>query len=52
LNIDGGIGDYRMKMFRNKDKIKYYNDPSSIFDEKSFTQKIWEYAYSGIDGKL
>jgi hypothetical protein len=31
LQIDGGIGDYKMKLFRKKDKICHYQDPKSIF---------------------
>ena len=31
-------------MFRNKDKTKYYNEPKSIFTDKDFVQKIWDYA--------
>ncbi len=44
IKIDGDYGDYRMKIFRNKDKIKYYNDPTSVFSDKDFVQKIWDYA--------
>lgn len=38
-----------MKIFRNKDKLKYYNDPSSVFNDKDFLQKIWDYADCGIN---
>lgn len=34
LKIDGDYGDFRMKLFRKKDKSKYYNDPKSIFSDQ------------------
>ncbi len=36
-----------MKIFRNKDRMKYYNDPSSLFSDKEFVQRVWDYADCG-----
>lgn len=39
LNIDGDIGDYRMRLFRNKDKKDYARNIHSVFTN-SFTDSI------------
>lgn len=39
LNIDGDIGDYRMRLFRNKDKKDYARNIRSVFTN-SFTDSI------------
>jgi hypothetical protein len=31
-----------MKIFRKKDKLKHYNDPSSVFSDKDFIQNIFD----------
>lgn len=49
IKLDGDYGDYRMRIFRKKDKFKYYNEISSIFDDKDFVQSIWSYADCGIN---
>ena len=52
LKIDGDYGDYRMKIFRNKDKLAYYSDSKSIFQDNLFNAKIQDYAKSGMKANL
>lgn len=51
LKIDGNFGDYRMKLFRKKNRQKYFNDPTSIFSDKDFIQKIFDCANSSPNKK-
>lgn len=39
LKIDGDFGDYRMRLFRLKDRKKYANDIKSVFTS-TFTRSI------------
>ena len=39
LKIDGDIGDYRMRLFRRKDKNEYLNSVRSVFTN-TFTQSL------------
>lgn len=39
LNIDGDIGDYRMRLFRNRDRKDYAKNITSVFTS-SFTDSL------------